>query len=206
MYQTTSGGVCVRVTHYSGAVSLTQRLNWPFMPALCLRNERGAIMVKGALQRLRFDPSPVLPACRGCREPTVSGVSSGFLAGSGGRVNPAPAASSCPRCGSTTVSHPRRPGPLLRSAVVGQCLLPAGLWPGPRPLTRGAKTAARISLPFRRQAWGGLGELSRSCGPSFQTVGIRGLPRQQWMWQRWGRGGRFGPRRRKPTDLLSVLS
>lgn len=39
----------------------------------------------------------MLPACRGGRESTVPGVSSGFLAGSGGGVNPAPVASSCPR-------------------------------------------------------------------------------------------------------------
>ena len=46
---------------------------------------------------LSSDPSPVLPAHRGCRETTVSGVLSGFLVGSGGRVNAAPVASSCPR-------------------------------------------------------------------------------------------------------------
>lgn len=54
LYHTSSGEVlgravvgCVRynITYCSGTVSLTWRLNWRFMPALCLRNERGAIMV-----------------------------------------------------------------------------------------------------------------------------------------------------------------
>lgn len=49
LYHTSSGEVGGRVvsalTYCSGTVSLTQRLNWRFMPALCLRNERGAIMV-----------------------------------------------------------------------------------------------------------------------------------------------------------------
>ena len=49
LYHTSAGEVGGRVvsalTYCSGTVSLTQRLNWRFMPALCLRNERGAIMV-----------------------------------------------------------------------------------------------------------------------------------------------------------------
>ena len=49
LYHTSSGEVGGRVvsalTYCSGTVSLTQRLNWRFMLALCLRNERGAIMV-----------------------------------------------------------------------------------------------------------------------------------------------------------------
>lgn len=51
LYHTSSGEVggggwvVSAITYYSGTISLTSRLNWRFMPALCLRNERGAIMV-----------------------------------------------------------------------------------------------------------------------------------------------------------------